>query len=313
MWSREMLKNNAKEILGRNRWNIALACFIAGTIGGMSTIPSTGTNLFNISFNYGYGIPNKISLLTVIMLPIAIIIAFAFAVFITAPIQVGLCRYMMEARQGKTDLNTLFWAFKKERYGNIVKVMLIKDVYIFLWSLLCFIPGIIKMFEYYYVPYILAENPNIGIDRTLRLSRNMTDGEKADIFILNLSFIGWYLFGMVTCFAGMLLHVTPYVALTNAELYAFVRERSIYSNITNTGELKGFYTAPPQYNASPYQQPPQQQPYPNQYQNNGQYQPYQHPSQYQAPPYQQAQDNIPISTAEQNDEQPPPEINDYSE
>ena len=90
--------------------------------------------------------------------------------------------------------------------------------WLFLWTLLLIIPGIIKMYEYRFVPYILAENPDLNHNRVLDLSREMTAGEKMNIFILDLSFLGWFILGALFFGIGILF-VQPYYDSVNAELY----------------------------------------------------------------------------------------------
>ena len=78
-------------------------------------------------------------------------------------VEVGCCRYFMESRASgqSAGLGRLFWCFERGKYLNVVKVMFLKNLFIFLWTLVLIIPGIIKTYEYAMVPYILSENPNI--------------------------------------------------------------------------------------------------------------------------------------------------------
>jgi len=87
------------------------------------------------------------------------------------------------------ELSVLGYAFDKERYMDVLKAMLYRGVMNFLWYLLFIIPGIVKNYAYMMVPYILADNPNIGYKRALELSEKMTYGHKFNIFVLRLSFI----------------------------------------------------------------------------------------------------------------------------
>jgi uncharacterized membrane protein len=62
------------------------------------------------------------------------------------------------------------------------------------------IPGIIKSLQYCMVPFLLSDNPHMSGSRARQLSRMMTDGEKGAIFVLYLSFIGWFfLAGLGDC------------------------------------------------------------------------------------------------------------------
>ena len=76
----------------------------------------------------------------------------------------------------------------------------------------------------------------IGHRRAIDLSNQMTMGEKLDIFVLDLSFIGWYLLGALALGIGVLF-VQPYYDATNAELYFKLREQAIDRGITSPEEL----------------------------------------------------------------------------
>jgi uncharacterized membrane protein len=103
-----------------------------------------------------------------------------------------------------------------------MKTMFIKNLLVFLWTLLFIVPGIIKSYAYRMVPYLLAENPDLDYLEAIRLSEKMTLGHKFDIFILDLSFIGWYLLGLLACGVGIIF-VRPYQDATNAELYLVLK------------------------------------------------------------------------------------------
>ena len=121
--------------------------------------------------------------------------------------------------------------------------------------MLFIIPGIVKTYQYFYIPYILAENPDIGTRRAFQLTKGMTDGDKANIWVMGLSFIGWGLPGYFIAsllqrllgssplrpFASIaVIIVLPYMALTYAGLYTFAKKRAIDQGIVQSAELKGF-------------------------------------------------------------------------
>lgn len=114
--------------------------------------------------------------------------------------------------------------------------MLYKSVLIILWTLLLIIPGIIKSYAYRMVPYILADNPEISHKRAIEISNAMTYGQKFDIFVLDLSFIGWYILGALALGIGVLF-VNPYVNATEAELYLVLRQEAIDTGICSQEEL----------------------------------------------------------------------------
>ena len=95
---------------------------------------------------------------------------------------------------------------------------IVMGVFVTLWSLLLWFPGVIAYYRYSQAFYILAENPEKGIMECINESKAMMYGHKMDKFILDLSFILWHLLAAVTCgIAG--IYVTPYVGVTNAAFY----------------------------------------------------------------------------------------------
>ena len=98
-----------------------------------------------------------------------------------------------------------------------------KDLIIFGWTLLLIIPGIIKTYQYAMVPYILAEYPDMDYRSALDQSRNMMDGHKFQFFVLQLSFIGWEILGILACCIGIIF-VLPYENATYAEYYEELKQ-----------------------------------------------------------------------------------------
>lgn len=167
------------------------------------------------------------------------VVGVLFSVFVSNPVTVGKCRYFMESRVGNAPFSSLFSAFGDPAYRNVVKVMFMKNLFIFLWSLLFVIPGIYKAYQYRMVDYLMAENPYMTYQRALELSRQMTDGEKFNIFILELSFFGWLFLGALACGIGVFF-VNPYIEATFAELYAALRAKAFATGMTDASELSDF-------------------------------------------------------------------------
>lgn len=114
----------------------------------------------------------------------------AAQIFLILPMEVSAARFALDNREGPAELDNFVFCFKSN-YVNILKTMFMMFLFVFLWSLLFVIPGIVKTYEYRLVPYLLAENPDMDYREALDTSRRLTDGQKADIFVLDLSFIGW--------------------------------------------------------------------------------------------------------------------------
>lgn len=87
-----------------------------------------------------------------------------------------------------------------------------------LWTLLFLIPGIVKAISYSMMFWVISENSGISVRKAMNISKIMTSGHKADIFVLYLSFLGWFLLSCVTCGIGLIwLH--PYVTTTMTNAY----------------------------------------------------------------------------------------------
>ena len=145
------------------------------------------------------------------------VIAAALHVLVFNPIEVGCRGFFNSNTKAPAALDEMKVGFHP--YGRTVLTMFLRDLFVFLWSLLFVIPGIIKAYSYRMVPYILAENPEIKGKEAIDLSRKMMDGQKWNTFVLDLSFIGWDLLSCLTLGLLGLFYVNPYKYCTGAELY----------------------------------------------------------------------------------------------
>lgn len=234
MFIRAELKERAKFNLKRNLWVtigtslVAILLANSSTFGGLTLDLQTGTYYFNIglgsfgdiSFNF-INVPIPLALVGVIG-----IIGFLYNIFVGNVIKVGECRYFIENREAPAKFEVLFEMFKKGQYFNVVKVMLLKDIYLILWTLLFIIPGIYKVYQYYMIPYILAENPEMDSADVFAMTKLLTKNCKLEIFILELSFFLWCLLIPLTCGLAY-FYVIPYINSTFAECYVFLRNRAI--------------------------------------------------------------------------------------
>lgn len=122
---------------------------------------------------------------------------------------------------------------------NVVKVQFLKNLKIFVGTLLFVVPGIYWDYCYALVPYLLAENPYMTTTRAMQLSKDIMDGEKFHYFVLGLSFAGWILLCMFTLGIGYFF-LEPYRQATDAEFYAAMRNKALAQGLTTTEELGGF-------------------------------------------------------------------------
>lgn len=181
-----------------------------------------------------------------------------FDIFVCFVLTVGLARFFVQNHYGVTDVSTVFSGFRRN-YGNTVGAMFVTRLFIALWMLLLIIPGIVKALEYCMVKYILADNPSMPGERARQISSMMTHGEKADVLMLVLSFLGWFLLAGVPLAVfsrflqpvGLLFSVITfslvgaYYDATFAELYIFMRGRLVDSGAVHPAEFGLVPPAPP--------------------------------------------------------------------
>ncbi|MFW6251846.1 MAG: DUF975 family protein [Halanaerobium sp.] len=214
MWTRSELKHRAKGKLKGFYWQAFLVSLILIITGGSHNRLDLGSSSSTGTTNGGSGFALELVLLALL----GVLFFLAFRIFLGYILEVGGRKYFIELSRGESEISYLLQFFNKKYYKNIITVLLYRGIYILLWSLLLIIPGIIKMYEYRFVPYIMAEQPDLDHNRALNLSRKMTAGQKLDIFILDLSFLGWFILGALFFGIGMLF-VQPYYDAVNAELY----------------------------------------------------------------------------------------------
>lgn len=111
---------------------------------------------------------------------------------------------------------------KIDQFWPAFKVNFLVGLFTGLWSLLFVIPGIIKGLSYSQANYVLAENPGIGAREAINRSKAMMEGHKMELFVLNLSFIGWMMLTGIT-FGIASIWVIPYMNATMTNFYNKVK------------------------------------------------------------------------------------------
>ncbi|MDM5314800.1 DUF975 family protein [Fictibacillus sp. b24] len=137
------------------------------------------------------------------------------------PLYIGyLWTFLSVIRTGeKIKFSSLLQAFSEiSMYLRILGTYLVMMVYMFLWTLLLVIPGIIKAFSYSQTYFVLRDHPGIGINAAITQSRKLMDGYKWRFFVLQLSFIGWGILCLLTLGIGF-LWLSPYITASYAAFY----------------------------------------------------------------------------------------------
>lgn len=111
-----------------------------------------------------------------------------------------------------------------------------KSLWEWLWGLLFVVPGIVKAFSYSQIFFVLVENPGIGVRKAMKISKIMTEGHKADLFWMLLSFSGWLALSLLTLGVG-LVWLVPYVNSSFANSYEFLKQESMRTGKLNAADF----------------------------------------------------------------------------
>lgn len=150
--------------------------------------------------------------------------SFLISALISGILAFGIATLMLRfVRTGEVRLSDLFAAFGK-RFVNLFLLGLVKALYILLWSLLFIVPGIVHAYAYAFAEHITADNPEWEWKLCLKRSKQITNGYKAQLFALDLGFIGWYIVGLL-CLGIGILWVIPYHVSARTCFYEALLEK----------------------------------------------------------------------------------------
>ena len=130
--------------------------------------------------------------------------------------------FLRNKREGVSlDVSMLFNGYRE--FKRVSGTLILMSIYTSLWSLLLYIPGIVKGISYSQTMFVLYDNPELSYNKAIERSMAMMDGNKMRFFKLQITFIGWWLLCMVTCGIAA-FWVMPYVYTANVHFYEFVKE-----------------------------------------------------------------------------------------
>ena len=142
---------------------------------------------------------------------------------VVMPLLVGFANAFLKLLvQGDNAIPANMYKIATTNYWHKVWGMFLMNVFVFLWSLLLIIPGIVKMFSYAMTEFILEEHPELSANEAIDHSRAMMKGHKFDLFWLVLSFIGWGIVCIFTLGIGF-LWLIPYMQTSIAGFYEDVK------------------------------------------------------------------------------------------
>ena len=212
MLTRPELKNDALRTL-RGKWKLPVLTTLVLSLIGVFTSYSGNIAVSAIYFAFG-------SLI---------------ALFVSLNLDYGFEVAMLRFNRGRENtLNETFNAGLVEDYARVLGIMLLQALYVILWMLLLIIPGIIKSYSYSMTNFIAEDNPELSPMECIDRSMAMMKGHKWELFVLELSFIGWALLCVLTLFIGY-LWLVPYMQMTFTKFYEKILVE--YENAGNVSEL----------------------------------------------------------------------------
>ena len=122
----------------------------------------------------------------------------------------------------KLHIGGIFKGFSREYYGKSIGLNILTAIFTLLWSLLFFVPGIIKSLAYSLAPYILADNPDLSPNQALNLSVEMMKGYKGKLFLIMMGYLGFALLSIIALCIPF-LWLVPYYQAVMAKFYEEVK------------------------------------------------------------------------------------------
>jgi len=228
----KVIKSNARDFIRGRLWMFWSVLLVVGIIESLAnSLPQWifGDRLSNISdiiAGNPDNIPKEISssvfgwyyvlnvLITIVLIPL----------------NIGVAQNVLAWSRGE-DVNkwkVLFGGFNSAKiFFKQVGVVVLNTILCALWAILLVVPGIIKGLAYSMYPYVLRDEPDLSVWQTLKKSEAIMKGYKGKLFLLYLSFVGWFILGAFT-FGILYIWLTPYVMTSTVKFYDDVR-RAYYN------------------------------------------------------------------------------------
>ena len=145
-------------------------------------------------------------------------------IILLGPITAGVAAVFLKMRREgtKADFESLLWCTKENRFVSTLLLGLMETIFLTLWFCLFIIPCIVKSYAYSMSFYIQQDHPEYDWNQCITESRKLMDGKKANLFLLDLSFIGWIIVSLFTLGIGM-LWVQPYMEAAHAAFYEDIK------------------------------------------------------------------------------------------
>lgn len=146
------------------------------------------------------------------------VVGTIITLLLTGQLIVGTIIYFVKLNnKEEAKFSSMFEGFEKNLLNNCFTYLL-EMLYVFLWTLLFIIPGIIKSYSYAMTMFLKAKNPQLESREAITMSREIMNGKKWSLFCLHFSFIGWILLSFITFGVGFVFLI-PYMQASVTEFY----------------------------------------------------------------------------------------------
>ena len=189
----------------RGRWKTAVLAGLIASLLGANIVSSSDRVISNMSQN-ATGSGGVLAVLVICILAWAV-----FTLIVSGAARLGYARFNLNLADGR-DAALSDLASQKHRLWDGFCMNFLQGLYVALWALLLFIPGVVKAYSYAMTPYIMAEHPGLTANEAITESRRIMDGNKWRLFCLDLSFLGWELL----CTLPMLIGFSLVFAFTHS-------------------------------------------------------------------------------------------------
>lgn len=228
----KVIKSNARDFIRGRLWMFWSVLLVVGIIESLAnSLPQwifgdRLSNLSDIIAGNPDNIPKEISSSVfgwyyVLNVLISIVLI---------PLNIGVAQNVLAWSRGE-DVNkwkVLFGGFNSAKiFFKQVGVVVLNTILCALWTILLVVPGIIKGLAYSMYPFVLRDEPDLSVWQTLKKSEAIMKGYKGKLFLMYLSFVGWFILGAFT-FGILYIWLTPYVMTSTVKFYDDVR-RAYYN------------------------------------------------------------------------------------
>ena len=236
--AKEFRAQARKALQGRYWWAF-LASLIATALGGIAgsggstaggSAANNASNTAQMQMQMSPEEAKAMLAVVGVVVTIGIIVSIVWLI-VGSAVELGYNEFNVVLYQSdeKPAMGTLFGRF--DIFGKALWLRILTGLKVFLWSLLLVVPGIIAAYRYAMAPYLLAEHPEMTVNEAIEGSKTIMAGNKWRLFCLQLSFIGWYLLGLLALGVGVLF-VTPYSQAADAAFYLELTKKPEEAEVT---------------------------------------------------------------------------------